>query len=183
MSINLITELWDSLDIDTYKSMTDELICVYGFPCILHKFKGQDYLHHPLYKDRLTSTDNVEQFTTQKETYVLLENKHFIPQLLGQGYSLNPETTITAFMRLEDDISPEDIITLQYKHEAQRYNFQINMATIWKNICYNMVLSVYLKDNMNGVAFNDPPALPHSKSDGVLTDDYDWRKNKSKKRI
>jgi hypothetical protein len=127
-------------------------------------------LNHPLYKDRPTSTNNIEQYMEHHETKILLENKHFIPQLLAQGYSLNPETTLNAFMKLDDEPNVEDIITLLYKHEARRYNFQINSATNWKNVCYNMVLSVYLRDDMNNVEFSDPPAIPYTKTDSNFTD-------------
>lgn len=157
---NFISSTYDSLDLDTLRGMTNELIDLYGYPCIYRRYNGPDMINHPLYKDRLTSTNNIDKYITQFETRVLLENKHFVPQLLSQGYALNPETTINAFMKLEDNIGVEDLITLLYQHEAKRYTFQINSATIWKNLCYNMVLSVYVKDDMLGVEVSDPSTLP-----------------------
>lgn len=164
MVINFIESTYDSLDLDTLRGMTNEIIDMYGYPCIYRKYIGPDMLNHPLYKDRLTSTNNIDEYIYEYETKVLLENKHFVPQLLGQGYALNAETTLNAFMKLEDDINVEDLVTLLYQHEARRYTFQINSATNWKNICYNMVLSVYVKDDLRNVNFTDPQALPTIKS-------------------
>lgn len=160
MDFNFIASTYDSLDLDTLRQMSDELIDLYGYPCIYRKYMGPDMLNHPLYKDRLTSTNNIDKYYYQYETRVLLENKHFVPQLLGYGYGFNVETTVNAFMKLNDDIAVEDLVTLLYQHEARRYTFQINSATNWKNICYNIVLSVYVKDDMKDVVFTDPQALP-----------------------
>lgn len=157
---NFISSTFDSSDFDTLRGMTDEVIDLYGYPCIYKKFVGPDMVNHPLYKDRLTSTNNVDRFMTEVETHVLIENKHFVPQLLAHGYALNVETPVNAFMKLSDDVSPEDLVTLLYPHEAARYTFQVNSATIWKRLCYNVVLSVYVKDDMERVEVEDPPALP-----------------------
>lgn len=171
-SLNFISSTFDSLDFDTLRSMTNEVIDLYGYPCIYRKYNGPDMLNHPLYKDRLTSTNNIDEYIQEYETRVLLENKHFIPTLMGQGYALNVETTINAFMKLEDNVNVEDLITLLYQHEARRYTFQINSATNWKNLCYNVVLSVYVKDDIKNVEMTDPQALP------IIT-----HKNKKRKRI
>lgn len=161
MPINFIEQYNDSLELDTLKGMTEELIEMYGYPCIHHQFVGPDMVNHPLYKDRLTSTDNIDEFVTEHETKVFLENKHFVPQLLAQGYALNTETTINAFMKLEDNVQVEDIVTLLYKHEARKYKFQVNSATNWKNLCYNIVLSVYVQDNVQGIINKSSPDIPY----------------------
>jgi hypothetical protein len=178
MTINFIESTWDSLDLETLKSMTDELIDLYGYPCIYHKYVGPDMINHPLYKDRPTSSNNIEKYIEHHETKVLLENKHFVPQLLAQGYSLNAETVVNAIMKFDDNPDVEDIVTLLYLHEANRYNFQINSATNWKNICWNVVLSVYLRDDMKDIVFTDPPAIPHSRSDNNFTNKNDRRRKR-----
>ena len=159
-NFNFIASTFDSLDLDTLKSMTDEIIDLYGFPCIYTRYTGPDMINHPLYKDRLTSTYNVDNLVNTFETRVFIESKHFVPQLMGAGYSLNVETPITAFMHFDDNAKVEDLVTLLYKHEAQRYTFQINSATNWKNICWNCTLSVLVKDDIKGVEFEDPQPLP-----------------------
>ena len=159
-NFNFIASTFDSLDIDTLKGMTDEIIDLYGYPCIYKRYNGPSMINHPLYHDRLTSTYNVDKFVEEFETRVYIENKHFVPQLMAHGYALNVETPITAFMKLSDNVRPEDLVTLLYKHEAQRYTFQINSATNWKNICYNCVLSVYVKDDMKDVVVETPATLP-----------------------
>ena len=147
-NFNFIASAYDSLDIDTLKSMTNEIIDLYGYPCILTRYTGSKSTNHPLYRDRLTSTYNNDKLTKNNETRVFIENKHFIPQLMAYGYALNVETTVNAFMKLEDDVKPEDLVTLLYKHEAQRYTFQVNSASIWKSVCFNIVLSVYVRDDI-----------------------------------
>lgn len=156
---NFISSAYDSLDYDTLVGMTNEIIDLYGYPCVYRKFVGPELVNHPLYRDRLTSTNNVEQFYVEKETKVLLENKHFVPQLMAQGYALNVETPLNAFMKLEDEVGVEDLVTLLYKHEARRYTFQVNSATNWKNLCTNVVLSVYVQDDMSKVE-EEQPTLP-----------------------
>lgn len=156
---NFISSAYDSLDYDTLVGMTNEIIDLYGYPCVYRKFVGPESVNHPLYRDRLTSTNNVEQFYVEKETKVLLENKHFVPQLMAQGYALNVETPLNAFMKLEDEVGVEDLVTLLYKHEARRYTFQVNSATNWKNLCTNVVLSVYVQDDMSKVE-EEQPTLP-----------------------
>lgn len=160
---NFISSTYNSLDYDTLRSMTDEIIDLYGYPCIYKQYVGPDMLNHPLYKDRLTSTNNIDKYMLEKETRVLLENKHFVPSLYGQGFALNTETTVNAFMKLEDNVAVEDLVTLLYQHEAKRYTFQINSATNWKNLCYNIVLSVYVKDDMADVSVTDPQVLSLTK--------------------
>lgn len=159
-NFNFISSVYDSLDLDTLRGMTDEVIDLYGFPCIYTRYTGPDMANHPLYKDRLTSTYNVDKFTDNFETRVYIEDKHFVPQLMGLGYALNVETTLTAFMKLSDEVRPEDLVTLLYAHEAQRYTFQINSATNWKRLCWSLTLSVFVTDNVTAVETVDPQPLP-----------------------
>jgi hypothetical protein len=86
MDFNFIASTYDSLDLDTLRQMSDELIDLYGYPCIYRKYMGPDMLNHPLYKDRLTSTNNIDKYYYLLIALEFCYLRHFKERREGQAW-------------------------------------------------------------------------------------------------
>lgn len=159
--INFLTLFHDREDKSTLRKLNDEVIELYGFPCVLRKWNGIQSNLDSLYNDMGTINESDPNLFDYVNTFVHIDYARFDKVLNSYGLALTENTSLEAMMRLRDKPAEDDIVEITYPYDNKTYRFKIGSADIHKDICYRVVLNVYYteqserKDLRNGDVLND----------------------------
>lgn len=130
-------------DKDTLISMTNEVIELYGFPCVLRRWVGSQTLLDPLYQDTPSVFDDDESLYERINTHVYVEYNRFNAVLQAYGLGVEAETSIQGTMKLIDAPKEDDLIDIRLPYDNQLYKFRLGSTDIHKDICYSVILNIY----------------------------------------
>lgn len=146
--INFLTLFHDRLDKCTLIEMANEVIDLYGFPCVLRKWNGFQTSLDPLYQDISTLDESNEELFDYKKTNVYIDYNRFDQVLSSWGMSMTENTTLESMMKLADEPAEDDIVEILYPYDGKKYKFKIGSADKHKDICYRVVLNIYYTDHI-----------------------------------
>ena len=145
--INFLTIFHDKEDKQTLIKYCDEICELYGFPCKLKRWTGNQTALDPLYQDMPTVDDEDEDLFEPIDTFVYIDYQRFNSVLNAYGLSIEEGTTLEGMMRLQDDPHEDDVIEIYYPYDEKKYYFKIGSTDVHRDICYHVTLDVYIPDN------------------------------------
>lgn len=147
--VNFIQTFHDKNDKEQLITYVDELISMYGYPCILRHFTGNKITSiDPLYQDNMSNVEinrNSEDYQNI-ETYVYIDYKMLDDTLKSYGLALTNGTSLDGIMSLDTNVYEDDIVQILYPMNDITYTFKVGSVEIDKDICYKVVLNVYIQD-------------------------------------
>lgn len=130
-------------DKDTLISMTNEVIELYGFPCVLKRWVGSQELLDPLYQDAPSVFDDDPSLYECINTHVYVEYNRFNAVLQASGLGMETDTSIPGTMKLVDAPKEDDLIEIRLPYDKQLYKFRLGSTDVHKDICYSVILNIY----------------------------------------
>lgn len=145
--INFLDILWTNYDLDTLVNIVDEQIAMFGFQCILYRYKGENpNLGDPLYQDSLSIYDRNEKLYDIVNTWVYVDYHRFNEVLNPSRLSLEENTSLEGNMRLCDKPREKDLIDIKLPYDDRFYRFEVGSSDVHENIVYHVTLNVYKQD-------------------------------------
>lgn len=129
-----------------HRNMVEEIISMYGWPCIHYRFLGNKLALDPLYGDAPTHLINDETVYEKINTKVYIEWKQFNQILTQSGAQHDNNIYLDGIMKLNDSPKEDDILSFLYPLDGNTYNFRLSTTDVFKDICYRVYMLVYLKD-------------------------------------
>lgn len=146
--INFLDIFHTNNDRETVISMVNERIQMRGWQCTLYRYKGsQVKLGDPLYQDTLSIHDRDESLYDVVPTHIEIDYNRFNSILHSYGLAIEEGTTLPANMMLKDKPQEDDIIDIKIPYDQKFYRFRIGSTDIHADICYHVVLNIYMQDN------------------------------------
>lgn len=136
----------NNLDKEVLIKMTNEVIELYGFPCVLKRWNGIQPALDPMYQDSPVNYENDESLYTKINTHVYIDYNRFNSVLHAYGLAIEGETTVNGMMKLEDEPKEDDVIELKLPYDEKLYKFKIGSTDVHKDICYSVVLDIHYQE-------------------------------------
>ena len=140
---NQISNYWNHNDKEYLTLRVNEMVNIYGFPCIHFSRMNSIYnVTDPLYDDIKSKHAMNDEFFEGKETRFYTDQKVFMNALTGIGQVIEENSHLIVTMKFEDHPKIGDFIQLILPHSGTKYSFLINNATNYNDICYSCHLIV-----------------------------------------
>lgn len=156
--INFLDIFHSNEDKPTLIEMVNEHIEMFGFQCILYRFKGnQAHIGDPLYKDTLSSFDRNSDLYDKIDTWIEIDYNRFNSVLQAYGLAIEAETSVTGNMMLKDLPKEDDLIDIKMPYDQKFYRFKIGSTDVHKDICYHVIMNIYNQDNakdLEGISYD-----------------------------
>ena len=141
--LNFYDNYLDSFDIDILKAQCDEKIDLFGFPCILYKYKETEVELDSFYGDAGSIIlDNYNK----KPTHFYSEYKNLQQILYSYGQTINRNTTFNGMMKFEDHPRNGDYVYFIRKFDDDIIKCEITNCALYKNICYLVDIAITMFD-------------------------------------
>lgn len=122
--------------------MTDEIISLYGFPCIHKKWAGIQTVLDPLYDDLPSMHQKDEDLYEFCQTYVYVDYNRFNEILYAYGHGMQKDLSINGMMKLKDSPKEDDLVTIKLPYDEKYLTFRLGSTDVHRDICYSVVLNV-----------------------------------------
>jgi len=144
--INFYENFLDNNDIEIARQMCDEMIDLYGIPCILYRYDGSETELHPFYGD--AGTKKLDNFI-KIPTFFYCNYQNFQQTLYSYGQAMSQGTKLEGVMKF--DLAPKngDMLFFIRKYDDDIAKFEITNSSLYKNICYQTDIAIAFFDNAN----------------------------------
>lgn len=141
---NFLESFHDTHDKSMIKNMTNEMIDLYGQPCLLLKRDNENNIDDdPLYNDSLSIT---KRFYDRIPARVYIDYKNFAEILYAWGHTRLQNEHLYGVMKYDFHPDEGDVIVFTRPYDGKMYTFELTSTDDWKEICYNVVLTVIYLD-------------------------------------
>jgi len=128
------------------QKMTEEIIKLYGWPCIHYSFLGNKVHLDGLYGDAPTKFYDDDTIYKKIDSKVYIDWKQFNTILNGEGTRSDESVYLDGFMALDTNPKEDDLLSFVYMLDGKRYTFKLGSTEIYKNVCYMVTMVVYDSD-------------------------------------